>query len=94
MIVLQSYTWKGNARELQNVIQRALIMVERPIIDAATFERLLGMRTNRDRNLKNALRDFEYRHVLRVIEESEGDKRLAAERLGISLASLYNKTKQ
>jgi two-component system response regulator AtoC len=94
MAVLQNYPWKGNARELQNVIQRALIMVERPVIDAATIERLLGMRVNRDRNLKNALREFEYRHILRVIEESDGDKRLAADRLGISLASLYSKIKQ
>jgi DNA-binding NtrC family response regulator len=90
---LEAYPWKGNVRELQNVIQRALITATRPVIDAALVERLLGVGRTRDRNLKQAARDFERHHIQRVIEESDGDKHLAAERLGISLASLYAKLK-
>jgi DNA-binding NtrC family response regulator len=90
---LEAYSWKGNVRELQNVIQRALITATRPIADATLIEHLLGVETSRDRNLKRASREFERHHIRRVIEEAEGDKRLAAERLGISLASLYAKLK-
>ena len=93
MTVLKIYPWKGNVRELQNVIQRALITASRPVIDSGVFERILGLRIERDRNLKKALRDFELHHVRRVVEECGGDKRSAAERLGISLASLYSKLK-
>jgi DNA-binding NtrC family response regulator len=93
MTALEAYPWKGNVRELHNVIQRALITATRPIIDAALVERLLGVGRSRDRNLKQVMRDLERHHILRVVEESDGDKHLAAERLGISLASLYAKLK-
>ena len=94
MALLKTYPWNGNVRELQNVIQRALITASRAVIDSGVFERILGRRVARDRNLKKALRDFERYHVQRVVEECGGDKRIAAERLGISLASLYNKLKE
>ena len=93
MSVLESYPWRGNVRELQNVIQRALITTTRPVIDAVTVEQLLGIRPRRERELKRALRDFERHHIQRVLAEADGDKRLAAERLDISLASLYAKLK-
>jgi len=93
MAAFEAYPWKGNVRELHNVIQRALITATRPVIDAGLVERLLGVGKRRDRNLKQAQRDFERHHILRVIEESDGDKHLAADRLGISLASLYAKLK-
>jgi len=93
MAVLQSYAWRGNVRELQNVIQRALIMVNRPVIGAGVFERILGIRTPRERNLRAALHEFEQHHIRRVVEECDGDKRAAADRLGISLAGLYAKTR-
>ena len=90
---LEAYPWKGNVRELQNVIQRALITATRPVIDAALVDHILGVETSRDRKLKRAIRDFERHHIRRVIEESDGDKHLAAERLDISLSSLYAKLK-
>jgi len=94
MAVLKTCPWNGNVRELQNVIQRSLIIASRPVIDSAVFERTLGVGGPRDRKLKTALRDFERYHIRRVVEECNGDKRLAAERLGISLASLYAKLKE
>ncbi len=94
MALLKTYPWNGNVRELQNVIQRALITASRAVIDSGVFEHILGRRVAHDRNLKKALRDFERYHVQRVVEECSGDKRIAAERLGISLASLYNKLKE
>jgi transcriptional regulator with PAS, ATPase and Fis domain len=91
--LLQSYPWKGNVRELQNVIQRALITATRPVVGTDVFGRILGLEVRGERNLKSALRDFEISHIRRVLEETGGNKQLAAERLGISLASLYSKLK-
>ncbi len=91
--VLEQYAWKGNVRELQNVLQRALITATHPVIDAALLQKLLGLRRHGDRQLKQALRDFERYHIRRVLEDCDGVKQQAAERLGISLASLYAKLK-
>ena len=93
MSLLQTYPWKGNVREVQNVIQRAMIMATRPTLATDIFERILGLGSQVERNLKSALREFEISHIKRVLEETEGNKQLAAQRLGISLASLYSKLK-
>ena len=94
MAALETYPWKGNVRELQNVIQRCLITSTRSVIDADLVRDMLGVQRQRERNLKTALREFETSHIRRVLDETGGDKRAAAERLGISLASLYAKLKE
>lgn len=93
ILLLQRYSWKGNVRELQNVIQRALITADRPVLEAELFERILGEKGPSDLNLKKALRRYEGAHIARVLRENGGDKRRTAEALGISLASLYDKLK-
>jgi len=42
-------------------------------------------------DLREALRTYERAHIQSVLASSEGDKRVAAERLGVSLSSLYRK---
>jgi two-component system response regulator PilR (NtrC family) len=91
MLLLETYPWKGNARELQNVIQRALITATSSVMDVDIFEGLLGTRAQKNMNLKQALRNYEIFHIKRVLEEAGGSKQRAAELLGISLASLYSK---
>jgi len=93
LALLQSYPWRGNVRELQNVIQRAVITSRRAVLGPEAFEGILGPNAPKDWNLKRAVREFERAHIRRVLEESGGDKRVAAQRLGISLASLYSKLK-
>lgn len=93
MRILQGYGWRGNVRELQNVLQRAMITSDRPVIDAGRIEQILGISEPAPRDLKKALHQYEMAHIGRVLEESGHDKQLAARRLGISLASLYSKIK-
>ncbi len=93
MRILQGYEWRGNVRELQNILQRAVITSTRPVINSALIEQLLGIRERAPHDLRKALRQYEIAHIGRVLEEAEGEKQIAADRLGISLASLYSKLK-
>ena len=45
----------------------------------------------RDKNLRSVLLDSEYRHIMGILEDVNGDKKAAAKMLGISLPSLYRK---
>ena len=90
--LLTRFPWKGNIRELQNAIERAMILGAEPLLRAADFapsgapEFSPALQT---RNLRDAIAVFEYNHVQRVLAESKQDKRKAAAELGISVSSLY-----
>jgi DNA-binding NtrC family response regulator len=89
---LEQYSWPGNVRELANVLERALILSERSTIG---MEELPGFLTDAKvsgaDDLKSARQAFERNHVRRILEKCGGDKRRAAELLGIDLSSLYRK---
>jgi len=91
---LMSYRWKGNVRELENVIERAMILGEGDVIQVADLPPTVNgaelLPEVRD-PLKEAVAAFEARHIAAMLERCDGDKRLAAEKLSISLSSLYRK---
>ncbi len=92
---LEQYRWPGNVRELANVLERALILTDQARIG---LEDLPGLLTAgpicTDDDLKRARQSFERGHMLRVIEKCDGDKRRAAEAMGIDLSSLYRKLEE
>ncbi|MCK4998093.1 MAG: hypothetical protein KAS23_01110, partial [Anaerohalosphaera sp.] len=95
MQVLMNYEWKGNVRELQNVIERAIIFAEGDIITVSDIG-LTGSGSSIDtsetrENLQDAMRIYEREHILRVLKKCEGDKSQAAKTLNIGLSSLYRK---
>jgi DNA-binding NtrC family response regulator len=94
MIRLSVAPWKGNIRELQNTIERAMIVGTEPLIS----EDDLIPQSHFDpdshticqvKNLKEAVRRFEKSHIQSVMALCGGDKRKTAEELEISLSSLY-----
>jgi len=93
--VLMSLPWKGNVRELDNVIEHTMILAEGERITLADLPQSIvaGSRENRafTFNLKDALRQFEKQHILRVLEQTGQDRKEAAILLDISLSSLYRK---
>jgi two-component system, NtrC family, response regulator AtoC len=102
--ILIAYDWTGNVRELENVLQRATILAEEgritvadlpPHITPAVAE---SGSNNPQRqgsgSLREQVRDYEHGLILRAIEEAGGDRRAAAQRLGIGLSSLYRKLEE
>jgi DNA-binding NtrC family response regulator len=89
---LAELPWKGNVRELENVLERAMVLGRGSTLTldhlAADAGRPLPPL---ERGLRDALREFERRHVREVLVEAGFDKRRAARLLQISLASLYRK---
>ena len=93
--LLVSQPWKGNVRELDNVIEHAMIVGSGEWITLADLPRGLrdtdGPAPPVGDELREALRAYERIHIENMLRRCAGDKRQAAERLGLSLSSLYRK---
>lgn len=96
--VLMSLPWKGNVRELDNVIEHTMILAEG---DRITIHDLPAsiLASSKARppfaySLKEALRQFEKQHILRVLDHVGQDRKEAARLLDISLSSLYRKIEE
>ena len=94
--LLMSAQWKGNVRQLDNAIERAVIMCEGTTIEPSDLPPdLLGMGQplpDTD-DLRSALRHYERLHIARVLRQWP-DKREAAKRLRLGLSSLYRKIEE
>ncbi len=88
--VLISRRWKGNVRELANVLERAMVLGEGDLIQPHHLPPDL-VASPKTFSLREALHRFERKHILDVIAQAESDKKQAARLLGISLTSLYRK---
>jgi two-component system response regulator AtoC len=89
---LRTHTWPGNVRELRNLVHRAYILAEDQIgLDCLP----LGVQETAGSSLNvkvgTSLGEAERRLILATLEDCEGDKKKAAEVLGISLKTLYNR---
>ncbi len=98
MKVLMALPWKGNIRELDNVIERAMILGEDDWITVADLPRAAGAEGDlipyATDNLREAVRVYERTHIQTTLRKVNWDKRRAAERLGLSLSSLYRKLEE
>ncbi|HIO22615.1 MAG TPA: sigma-54-dependent Fis family transcriptional regulator, partial [Nitrospirales bacterium] len=95
---LQLHDWPGNVRELANVIEHATILCDQlPIKTEHLPERFSGHGKGL-RVLKRigplTLREIEMQAVHEALERHQGNKPKAAEELGVSLKTLYNKLSQ
>jgi two-component system response regulator FlrC len=90
---LVTYDWPGNAREMDNVIQRALILYTNECIEAADLS--LDMATTTDarveEDLFSEIKEHEYKIIEKVMKKHQGQKKLVAEELGLSDRTLRYK---
>ena len=92
--LLQSHHWPGNIRELANVIEHASILSDRMPISASDLPSHLGQPSTLllpIRNTGRSLREIEMETIYATLDSLNGNKTAAAEQLGISLKTLYNK---
>lgn len=97
MGVLVRYDWPGNARELQNVIERALILSDGDVLQPAELPigvRAAPVRENGAATTRMTLADAERRYIRQVLGECNGHRQKAARVLGISERNLYRKLKE
>jgi len=95
---LLAYDWPGNVRQLQNVLERALVLAEQDVIgpehlpeeirSAPPGPRAPGVTDAGAGSEVAPLADVERRHVLRVLETAGGNRQAAAKLLGISRRTL------
>lgn len=96
---LLTYNWPGNVRELQNVVARSLILSENGVINVSDLPQ--NIRSSEyigdcavdspQGSLKRQLRNYELAIIKAAIDAAKGDRKLAADRLGIGVSSLYRK---
>ncbi|HXB73440.1 MAG TPA: sigma-54 dependent transcriptional regulator [Candidatus Acidoferrales bacterium] len=85
---LQAYTWPGNVRQLQHVIERLTILADR--IDNETVLDALTAMESRDKAVET-LADTEEVQIRKVLAATGGNKSKAAQILGIERKTLYRK---
>ncbi len=99
---LLDYAWPGNVRELQNAVEYAVVLARQGLIGVKELPgevqfRKLSEQTERGalpRTGVQSLDDVERDTILQALAECHGNKKKAAERLGIQRATLYNKMKR
>jgi DNA-binding NtrC family response regulator len=91
MNLLQQQPWLGNVRELENAVERAMVVGQEPELREPDF--ILKPQTVFNGSSKT-LEDMERVHILRVLEECGGNQSRAAEILDIDRVTLYHKLKK
>jgi formate hydrogenlyase transcriptional activator len=92
MDALMRYPWPGNIRELQNYIERAVILTKGDVLETPALPSSVLVRTD-----PVTLVDAERDHILRALEESNwvvGGKSGAASRLGVKRTTLIDKMRR
>lgn len=96
MAMMIQYSWPGNVRELRNTIERLIVLTESENISVEDLPeniRNAPPALNIREGTEGTLPEMEKKHILKVLQERKWNKTLAAEALGISLKTLYNKLK-
>ncbi len=92
---IQDAFWPGNVRELSNALERAAILTSGSSIGLAHLTLREGSEsTSRDDGAVRSLEEVEREAIVRALQAVDGNRRQAAEILGIGLRTLYDKLKR
>ena len=96
--ILKSYNWPGNIRELENVIERAInlldsesLIIEPKHLPKSIVKNKYKNTFHEERKLSEIIENVEKRTIERCLKENKWNKNKVAKILGISRANLYNK---
>jgi DNA-binding NtrC family response regulator len=95
---LQQEEWPGNVRELRNVLERAMILCDGAVIQAEHLwiepNAQSALPSTGSPDVDGSLADLERQTIERTLAAVDGNRRLAAAKLGIGLRTLYEKLKR
>lgn len=88
--LMLAHTWTGNVRELKGIVRSAVLFTDGDTVmpEALDFDEISSTA-----DASPALDDMERKQIIRVLEQAKGNRKLAAELLGIGRTTLYNKMK-
>lgn len=95
--ILINHNWRGGVRELENVIERAVIFATGMVITPENLADYLICESNENlypEVLKEAVKTFEKEHIIKTVKKYNYDKEAAAKALNIGLSSLYRKMEE
>jgi len=91
--LLMSYTWPGNIRELENLIEHLLIVTRSLRITKEDVLNLMKRKSTEKAKIKT-LEELELDYIKHILNLTRGNKKKASELLGIDLSTLYRKIKK
>lgn len=92
--MLKNFEWPGNVRQLQNEIQRAVLMTDSTMIDVGDLSIAQLAKEDEPENTSlTLLEGMERQTIVQMLKETSGNKLETAKRLGIGRQTLYNKIK-
>ncbi|GAB4268723.1 MAG: sigma-54 dependent transcriptional regulator [Deferrisomatales bacterium] len=94
LAVLSSYNFPGNVRELENIVQRAVVIEESDVLRPSSLPAYLLKNQPEEKKRFPTLRELERDHIALVLRACDSRKAQAAEILGIDRKTLYRKMRQ
>jgi two-component system, NtrC family, response regulator HydG len=94
MALLQQYPWPGNIRELENAVERAMVVSQEPEIREQDFTLKNNKAAAAALPDGRTLDEIEKAHILRVLDDCGGNQTRAAEALDIDRVTLHHKLKK
>jgi len=90
---LMNYSWPGNIRELQHTVEKAVILSDNKVLKPEDFF-MKQVITGKPLEMAKTLDEMERQMILQAIEKHSGNLTAAADQLGITRQTLYNKIKK
>lgn len=95
IVALENNSWKGNIRELKNVIERSVILADADVLDLDTLPvELQYSQSNTQQLSAFSMASAEKLHIQKILNHTDGNKAETARLLEIGVATLYRKMEQ
>jgi len=94
LVAMQGYSWPGNIRELQNVMERGVILAQEQVRRGNLPEELLRIVVKESAESRDVLKSVEKEMIVKALHKHGANRRLAAAELGMSRRTLQYKLKE